>query len=198
MRTLRGFQTIRGLLCALALLLVPVYYMGCAMVASGQWPGTDPIKYEMQTAMKAAPCTPSPIINPDANINVGNGWTRADPTASMPTCPTKALTAFHCTKPEGCGQMSWTGNHTAAADGLPRSFIVDLAKGGEVTVMVRPARFFGVHPDWAEQTLKAETADQRFIVSGKTSSKEVTQLSVVIVKAEPGTHILQINQLEPR
>ena len=189
--------TKKSALYALLLLLVPVYYASCASVASGGW-GPDPIKYEMQTAMKAAPCTPSPIINPDANINVGNGWTRADPTASMPTCPTKALTAFHCTKPEGCGEMSWTGNHTAAADGLPRSFIVDLAKGGEATVMVRPARFFGVHPDWAEQTLKAETSDQRFIVSGKTSSKEVTQLSVVIVKAAPGTHILQINQLEPR
>lgn len=190
-------RTIRGLSGAMVLLFLS-HVTGCAMVASGNWGASDPIKYEMSVAMKAAPCTPSPIINPDANINVSNGWTRLDPTASMPTCPTKALTAFHCTKPEGCGQMSWTGNHTAAADGLPRSFIVDLAKGSEVTVMVRPARFFGVHPDWVEQTLKAETADQRFIVSGKTSSKEVTQLSVVIVKAAPGTHILQINQLEPR
>lgn len=112
---------------------------GCATVSSGGWGVTDPIKYEMNAAMKAAPCTPSPVINPDANINVGNGWTRADPTASMPTCPTKALTAFHCTKPEGCGEMTWTGNHTAAGDGLQRSFIVDLAKGSEVTVMVRPA-----------------------------------------------------------
>lgn len=180
------------------LMLFLSFVTGCAMVASGQWPGTDPIKYEMQTAMKAAPCTPSPVINPDANVNVSNGWTRLDPTASMPTCPTKSLTAFHCTKPEGCGEMTWTGNHTAAADGLERSFIVDLAKGSEVTVMVRPARFFGVNPDWKEQTLKAETADQRFIVTGKSVSKEVTQLSVVIVHAAPGSHILQINQLEPR
>lgn len=171
---------------------------GCATVSSGGWGVTDPIKYEMNAAMKAAPCTPSPVINPDANINVSNGWTRLDPTASMPTCPTKSLTAFHCTKPEGCGEMTWTGNHTAAADGLERSFIVDLAKGSEVTVMVRPARFFGVNPDWKEQTLKAETTDQRFIVTGKSVSKDVTQLSVVIVKAAPGSHILQINQLEPR
>jgi hypothetical protein len=64
--------------------------------------------------------------------------------------------------------------------------------------MVRPARFFGVNPDWKEQTLKAETADQRFIVTGKSVSKDVTQLSVVIVKAAPGSHVLQINQLEPR
>lgn len=191
MRTLRGVPV---LLLAIGLMAAS----GCAMSASGGWGVTDPIKYEMNAAMKAAPCTPSPIINPDANVNVSNGWTRLDPTASMPTCPTKSLTAFHCTKPEGCGEMTWTGNHTAAADGLDRSFIVDLAKGSEVTVMVRPARFFGVNPDWKEQTLKAETADQRFIVTGKSVSKEVTQLSVVIVHAAPGSHILQINQLEPR
>ena len=191
MRTLRGVPVF---LLALGLLAAS----GCAMSASGGWGVSDPIKYEMQTAMKAAPCTPSPVINPDANVNVSNGWTRLDPTASMPTCPTKSLTAFHCTKPDGCGEMTWTGNHTAAGDGLQRSFIVDLAKGSEVTVMVRPARFFGVNPDWKEQTLKAETADQRFIVTGKSVSKEVTQLSVVIVHAAPGSHILQINQLEPR
>jgi hypothetical protein len=180
------------------LMLFLSFVTGCAMSASGGWGVTDPIKYEMNAAMKAAPCTPSPVINPDANVNVSNGWTRLDPTASMPTCPTKSLTAFHCTKPEGCGEMTWTGNHTAAADGLDRSFLVDLAKGSEVTVMVRPARFFGVNPDWKVQTLKAETADQRFIVSGKSVSKDVTQLSVVIVKATPGSHVLQINQLEPR
>lgn len=191
MRTLRGFSVamlMMGLLLA----------SGCAMVASGNWGASDPIKYEMNAAMKAAPCTPSPVINNEANVNVQNGWTRLDPTASMPTCPAKSLTAFHCMRSDGCGEMTWTGKHAGAGDGLPRSFLVDVAKGGEVTVCVRPARFFGVHLECIEETLKAETADQRFIVKGTAKSKEVTELSVVIVKAKPGTHILQINQLEPR
>jgi len=190
MRTLRGVPVF---LLALGLLAAS----GCAMSASGGWGVSDPIKYEMQTAMKAAPCTPSPIINNEASINVSNGWTRLDPTGSMPTCPTKSLTAFHCTKSGGCGELVWTGQFKGASDMKPRNFVVDVARGGKVIACVLPARFFGVHVECKKQTLEATTSDQRFIVSGSAISADVTDLSLFL-EASEGTHVLQINQLEPR
>jgi len=179
------------------LMLFLSFVTGCAMSASGGWGVSDPIKYEMQTAMKAAPCTPSPIINNEASINVSNGWTRLDPTGSMPTCPTKSLTAFHCTKSGGCGELVWTGQFKGASDMKPRNFVVDVARGGKVIACVLPARFFGVHVECKKQTLEATTSDQRFIVSGSAISADVTDLSLFL-EASEGTHVLQINQLEPR
>ena len=188
--------TKKSALYALLLLLVPVYYASCASVASGGW-GPDPIKYEMQSVMSAAPCTPLPYLNNAASINVSNGWSRVDPTFSMPACPTKSLTAFHCTKPGGCGELSWTGSFKGAADGKPRRFIMDVAAGGEVVACVMPARSYGVGIVCKEETFKAGEKNQRFQVEGKAVSAEVTELSL-FVKATEGTHVLQIGQGEPR
>jgi hypothetical protein len=185
----------KSALYALLLLLVPVYYASCATVARG-WT-TDPIQYEMQSIMSAAPCTPLPYLNSEANVNVSNGWTRLDSTFSMLACPSKSLTAFHCTKPGGCGELSWTGSFKGAADGKLRHFVIDVAAGGEVVACVMPARSYGVGIVCKGETFKAVGKNQRFQVEGKAASAEVTELSL-FVKATEGTHILQIGQGEPR
>lgn len=180
----------------LLLLLVPVYYGACATVQSGGW-GQNPIQYESQTAMRQPPCTPSPAINNQPGVNISNGWTSVDPALSLPRCPNKSLTAFHCTKPGGCGELSWTGHFESAGDLKPRNFIIDVAAGGKGTACVMPARSYGVGIKCEEQPFEASGGDQRFVISGKALSAEVRDLAL-FVKAAAGTSILQIAQLEPR
>ena len=92
MRTLRGLRTVWGVLYALALMTLPVYYGACATVQAG-WV-SDPIPAMTASVMSAKPCSPPAFRDPSPNVNRQNGWTSLDPAGgSMPSCRARAIIA---------------------------------------------------------------------------------------------------------
>jgi len=80
----------RKCLYALALLLIPVYYMACATVQTGGW-ASDPIPKMSLSVMAAKVCTAPAVIDPSPNVNRQNGWTSLGPAgADMPSCGRQA------------------------------------------------------------------------------------------------------------
>ena len=198
MRTLRGFQTIRGLLCALALLLVPVYYMACASVQTGGW-ASDPIPKMSLSVMAAKVCTAPAVIDPSPNVNRQNGWTSLDPAGgSMPSC-SKSATPYYCSSSAGCGEFTY-GTRFVGGGREPRHVFFDLL-AGTVKACLQPAQRFGVGGLECQRKLySAANGPVRVVLESVLAGADSSTELSASISAEPGSPVAigQIGPVEPR
>ena len=197
MRTRKGFETVRGAMLALAMMLMPVYYGACATVQAG-WV-SDPIPAMTASVMSAKPCSPPAFRDPSPNVNRQNGWFSAVPAGSdLPTCG-KAETPYYCQNRAGCGEFT-VGMRFVGGGKAPRHAIVDVLTG-DIMACMQPAQRFGVGSlECERKRYSAANGPIRVILeSPPVGPDSSTELSVVI-SALPGSPVAigQIGPVEPR
>jgi hypothetical protein len=198
MRTLRGFQTLRAAVYALAMLLVPVYYMGCATVQTGGW-GSDPIPAMTASVMSAKPCSPPAFRDPSPNVNRQNGWFSTVPAGSdLPACG-KAETPYYCQNRAGCGEFTY-GTRFVGGGREPRHVFIDLL-AGTVKACLQPAQRFGVGGLECQRKLySAANGPVRVVLESVLAGADSSTELSASISAEPGSPVAigQIGPVEPR
>lgn len=197
MRTLRGFQTLRAAVYALAMLLVPVYYMGCATVQAG-WV-SDPIPAMTASVMSAKPCSPPAFRDPSPNVNRQNGWFSAVPAGSdLPTCG-KAETPYYCQNRAGCGEFT-VGMRFVGGGKTPRHAFVDVLTG-DIMACLQPAQRFGVGSlECERKRYSAANGPIRVVLESQLAGADSSAELAAFISALPGSPVAigQIGPVEPR
>lgn len=198
MRTRKGFETVRGAMLALAMMLMPVYYGACASVQTGGW-GADPIPAMTASVMSAKPCSPPAVRDPSPNINRQNGWTSLDPAgAGMPSCG-KSATPFYCSSFAGCGEFTY-GTRFVGGGREPRHVFFDLLTG-TVKACLQPAQRFGVGSlECQRKIYSAANGPVRVVLESVLAGADSSTELSASISAEPGSPVAigQIGPVEPR
>lgn len=191
-------KTFKSALLALALLLVPVYYMACATVQTGGW-GSDPLPKMSASVMSAKVCTAPAVIDPSPNVNRMNGWTSLDPAGgSLPIC-SKQATPYYCSSSAGCGEFTY-GTRFVGGGREPRHIFFDLLTG-TVKACAQPAQRFGVGGlECQRKIYSAANGPIRVVLESALAGADSTTELSASISAEPGAPVAigQIGPVEPR
>ena len=197
MRTLRGLRTVWGVLYALALMTMPVYYGACATVQAG-WV-SDPIPAMTASVMSAKPCSPPAFRDPSPNVNRQNGWFSAVPAGSdLPACG-KAETPYYCQNRTGCGEFT-VGMRFVGGGKTPRHAFVDVLTG-DIMACLQPAQRFGVGSlECERKRYSAANGPIRVVLESQLAGADSSTELAAFISALPGAPVAigQIHQAEPR